>query len=297
VVGRWLACWLLLLRLINIDTSIDIQVVSTTSRELLNMNNKDYTQNPFGSSRLGNEQDAQAISIGIGPIARIGNTIIRFRPDEPTIIFGGAGSGKGANIGIYQPVHPSTGSFFILDVSGQYLSTTWHHNLKAKRDAYAINVQGCSAYPDINHPVDLWGILKEDDYLFDNARRIAAMALTDSDSKGDNAWVGQGARRWLCRLIMILVFINGRVTPADLWELVNQIDSDDEALKHWGRSAKGLPYDIYTTLVEICRKKHGSEKEYGAIMGKIKDDLDWLSSPKVAKTLSGDEKEQGTGII
>ena len=253
------------------------------------MNRDYYSQYAYGSTQLGTEEDAQAISTGTGPIARIGNTIIRFRPDEPSIIFGGAGSGKGANIGIYQPVHPSTDSFFILDVSGQYLSTTWHYNLKAKRDAYAINVQGCSAYPDINHPVNLWGILKDDEYLFDNARRIAAMALTDSDSKGDNAWVGQGARRWLCRLIMVLVLINGRVTPASLWDLVNQIDSDDEALKNWGRCSEGLPYNIFSTLVEIFRKKKGSEKEYGAIMGKIKDDLDWLSSPKVAETVSGDE--------
>lgn len=253
------------------------------------MNKNFYRQHAYGSTQLATELDIQILRCGTGPIARLGNTIIRFQPDAPVIVLGGAGSGKGANLGICQPVHPSTGSFFILDVSGQYFSTTWHYNLKANRESYAINVQGCGAYPEINHPVDLWAILKNDEYLFDNARRIAAMALTDGDSKGDNAWVGLSAKRWLCRLMMILVLIDGRVTPKSLWKLVNQIDSDDEALKHWGRMAIDLPYDIYPTLIEICRKKHGSEKEYGAIMGKIKDDLDWLSSHKVADSVSGDE--------
>lgn len=253
------------------------------------MNQGFYRDHPYGSTRLGGEADARLISAGGGPIARKGNTIIRLRPDEPSIIFGGAGSGKGANIGIYQPVHPSTGSFFILDVSGQYVSTTWHWNLKAARDAYAINVSGCSAYPDLNHPLNLWGILKDNEYLFDNSRCISSMALTDNDSKGDNAWVGQGARRWLTRILILLVLIEGRVTPKSLWRLINAIDADDETLKMWARAAENLPYNVYSTLVEILRKKHGSEKEYGAVMGKIKDDLDWLSSPKVAATVSGDE--------
>ncbi len=253
------------------------------------IDNDYYSRYAYGSSTLGSEQDTKVLSYGSGPVARLGNTIIRLRPEEPCIIFGGAGSGKGANIGIYQPVHPDTGSFFILDMSGQYMSTTWHYNLKAGRDAYAINPEGAGAYPDINHPVDLWGILKPDDYLFDNARRIAAMALRDNDGKGDNAWVGQGGRRWLTRLLIGLVLLEGRVTPLRLWQLINQIDSDDEFLKTWGRSTEGLPYDVYSTLIEIYRKKQGSEKEYGAIMGKIKDDLDWLSSPKVAQSISGDE--------
>lgn len=248
-----------------------------------------YSRYAHGSTEFGTEEDAKALSQGAGPVARLGHTIIRLRPEEPTLFIGGAGSGKGANLGVYQPVHPATGSFFLLDVSGQYMSTTWHYNLKAGREAYAINAEGVGAYPDINHPVHLWGIVKSDDYLFDNARRIAAMGLRNSDSKGDNAWVGQGARRWLTRLIVGLVLLEGRATPARLWALINQIDSDDDFLKAWGRSTEGLPYDVYSTLVEIYRKKQGSEKEYGAIMGKIKDDLDWLSSPKVAESISGRE--------
>jgi len=248
-----------------------------------------YRHYAYGSSQFASEEEAQALTTGTGPIARLGNTVLRFRPEEPSIVFGGAGSGKGANLGIYQMVHPSINSLFVTDITGEHMSTTWHYNLKLGRDAYAINVEGAGAFPEINHPVHLWGILKDDIYLYDNARRIAAMALTESDSKGDNAWVGQGARRWLTRVMILLVLINGRVTPSDLFNLINAMDADDEVLKTWARSSEGMPYNIYSTLVEILRKKHGSEKEYGAIMGKIKDDLDWLSSPKVAETVSGDE--------
>ncbi|VAW44563.1 hypothetical protein MNBD_GAMMA03-673 [hydrothermal vent metagenome] len=253
------------------------------------MNKDFYRQYAYGSTQLATEQDAQILSKGTGPIARLGNTIIRFRPQEPCIIFGGAGSGKGANLGIYQFVHPTTGSFFTLDNSGQSFSTTWHWNVKANREVYAINAQGCGAYPEINHPVNLWGILKDDENLFEFAELIAEMSLTESDSKGENAWVGENAQRWVSGIFMVLVLINGRVTPESFWELVNQFDSgDDEVFKTWARSAEGMPHNIYSTLVEILRKKHGSEKEYGAIMGKIKSNFNYLSSRKVAQSLSGD---------
>jgi type IV secretion system protein VirD4 len=252
------------------------------------VNDDFYRQYAYGSSRLGGREDALTLTKGGGPIGRFEDIILRFRSEEPTIVLGGAGSGKGANLGIYQPVHPSTGSFFILDVSGQYMSTTWHHNLAEGRDAYALNVEGIGAYPDINHRLNFWGILKEDKYLFDNTRRIAAMALIDN-SKGDNSWVYTGARRWLTRIMILLVLLEGRVTPKRLWEFINRIDCDDEYLKEWGRASEHIPYEVYSTMAEIYRKKQTAEKEYGAIMGKIKDDLDWLSSPSVAESISGDE--------
>lgn len=252
------------------------------------MNEEFYRQYAYGSSRLGTRDDALALSTGGGPIGYLEDIILRLRPEEPTLILGGAGSGKGANLGIYQPVHPSTGSFLILDVSGQYLSTTWHYNLAQGRDAYAINVEGVSAYPDINHGLNLWGILKDDRHLFDNTRRIAAMALRD-DANGENKWVFTGARRWLTRMMILLVLLEGRVTPKHLWEFINRVDCDDDYLKMWGRASNHLPYQIYSTMAEIYSKKRESEKEYGAIMGKIKDDLDWLTSPSIADSISGDE--------
>lgn len=248
-----------------------------------------YRQYLHGSARLGTEQDAQRLTSGGGPIGVLGNTVLRRRLDEPTLIIGGAGSGKGASLGLYQPVHPSTGSFLLLDMGGQYMSTTWHYNLAMQREAYALNVEGASAYPDINHKLNLWGILKHDDpLLLDNARRIATMAIRN-DSKGDNAWVDKGAMRWLGRILTGLVKTEGRVTPARLWAHLNQLEVDNEYFKVWSQQLEPFGGDLYSTLVEIFSKKHGSEKEYGAIMGKLRDDLDWLASPAVAESVSGDE--------
>lgn len=247
-----------------------------------------HRKNPYGSSRLGSEQDAEVLSTGRSPIARMVNTILRIQPQEPVIIFGGAGSGKGANVGTYQFVHPATGSFFLLDMGGQYMSTTWHYNLALGRDAYALNVEEASTYPDINHPVNLWGILKDGRFLFDNARRIAAMALKDNE-KGNNAWVRDDAVRWFTRLLILLVLLQGRVTPKSFFALLNAMDADSNVIKEWGRRSEGLPYEVHTTIVEIYRTKATSEKQYSAVMGKLKSDLDWLSSPAVAESVSGDE--------
>lgn len=54
-----------------------------------------YSRYAYGSTRLGSEHDAEILSHGRGPVAQLGNTVIRLRPEEPCIVFGGAGSGKG----------------------------------------------------------------------------------------------------------------------------------------------------------------------------------------------------------
>ena len=86
-----------------------------------------------------------------------------------------------------------------------------------------------------------------------------------------------------------LVKTEGRVTPARLWAHLNQLEVDNEYFKVWSQQLEPFGGDLYSTLVEIFSKKHGSEKEYGAIMGKLRDDLDWLASPAVADSVSGDE--------
>lgn len=193
-------------------------------------NDQFYTENPYGSARLGTEEDAQILSQGFGPIGVAGNTVLRFQ-EEPAIINGGAGCGKFGNLGAFQFGHSSTQSFIVLDMGGQYMSTTWHWNLAEGRDAYAINPLNTSSYPDINHPVNLFEILKDNELLFDNAEEIAELAIPESDKKGDNDWVEVDARRWVSTFLILLVLLVGRVTPASLWQMINAIDADDEVLK------------------------------------------------------------------
>lgn len=253
------------------------------------MDNQFYTDNAYGSTRLACEDDIASLQVGHGPAAVLGNSVIRFPDQEPTIITGGAGSAKFSQLGSYQLVHPSTQSFFVLDMGAQFMSVTWHDNLAHGREAYAINPFGIGAYPSINHSLNLWGILKNDAHLFDNAKRIADMAMREEGSKGDNAWVRQSAVRWISRMLIAYVLIDERVTPFDLWQMINGFDSDDEVIKIWGRHVEGLPYEVHATFLEIYSKKLDAPKEYGAIMGLIKDSLDWLSSPLVADSVSGDK--------
>lgn len=227
------------------------------------MDTQFYCDNPYGSARLGTEDDARRLENPNGPVAVIGNSCIRLPDQEPTIIIGGAGSSKFSSLGAYQLVHPSTDSFFMLDVGGQYASVTYHWNLAAGREAYLINPFGVGAYPDINHPFDLWSILKNDEYLFDNSKRILTMGVVGQDSKGDNAWVPQGAKRWGSRVQIHQVLTEGRATPEGFWSALNRIETDDEYFKAIGRSAEGMPYEVHSTFVEMYTKKHNSEKEWG----------------------------------
>lgn len=253
------------------------------------MNSEFLTSNPYGSARFASEIEAQALSRGHGIAATIGNSVIRFPDQEPTIIFGGAGSGKFSQLGAYQLSHDSTDSFFALDIGGQYRSTSWHYNLAQSRSAYAFNPFGTGAYSDINHPLDLWAIIKDNDSLYANTNKVTEMAIVDAKNEGENSWVGQGARRWLSRILILIVLFEGRVTPARLWAVLNEIDSDDEALKSYGRSAIGMPHEVYPTLIEMYRKKSMGDKEYGTFFSRLREDLDWLSSPQVAASVSGDE--------
>ena len=253
------------------------------------MDDRFYSRFSHGSASFGCERDARRLALGRGLIGTLGPEIIRFQPEHPGIIFGGAGCGKFAQCGAYQLVHPSVQSVFVLDVGAQYKNVTWHHNLALGRKAYSLDVRGIGSYADINHPLDLFGILKDGAYLFEDCRIVASLALTETDMQGDNSWVGQGARRWLTRFLTSLVRLERRVTPKRLKAFVHAIDTDDAFLEHWGMRCHALPNDEYATFVEIFRVKHASEKQYGAIMGKIADDLDWLSSQKTAESVSGDE--------
>ena len=252
------------------------------------MDDQFYTENPYGSTRFGTEEDARALATGYGPVGVLGDTVIRFPEQEPTIVFGGAGCGKFSVLGGYQLAHPSTGSFIVLDPGGQFFSTSWHWNLAAGRKAYAINPFEIGAYPDINHPVDLWSYLKDDKFLFDNAEETAEAAIPESAKKTDNDWVEVDARRWFSTTLIEQVLLEGRVTPASVWEMINQVDASDEALSMWCRAAEGLPYDVYSNMIEIYNRKIGSPKEYGAIMSHIKSSLRLLTSPQVSASISGD---------
>lgn len=247
-----------------------------------------YREHTGGSTRLGGDGDAHDLAQGGAPIAIEGGVILRHIPTQPSIIFGGAGSGKFANKGLYAAVTNRVRSAFILDVGRQYKNVTWHWNLALGREAYAID-----PYSGLNHPVDLFAFLKDDRRLFKNSRDVSAMALTETDMAGENAWVGQDATRIFIRCLTSLVRLEGRVTPKRLWAFINRIDYDDEYLEQWGRACEGLPNDEYSTFLELFRGKHKSERWYSAVMSKLKSDLDWLSAEEVADALSGEDDYLG----
>ena len=248
-----------------------------------------HLDHPYGSSRLASEDELRPLTRGRSPIVRLGNTVIRFPRGVPVYVQGGAGSGKYSNLGSRVLADPANGSVFVLDIGGQYFSTSWHWNLALKREAYALNPFGCGAYPSINHPVNLWGILKDGPYLVDDAKRIARMGVTQTKAGGDNSWVGNEGVRWVKSLLIFLVLANGRATPASFWHLLNAIRSDDEAFKTFTRRAQVMTYGVYATLIEIYEKKHEAPREFGAVFGNLLDSFDWLSSPQVAASVSGDE--------
>jgi hypothetical protein len=253
------------------------------------MNDAFYSRYSYGSADFGCEDDARLLTLGRGLIGTVSQEVIRFQPEQPAIVFGGAGSGKFAQKGAYQLVHPSVQSFFILDVGAQYKNVTWHYNLALGRKAYSLDVKGIGTYGSINHLLDLFGLLKNSKNLFEDCRAVASFALTETDMQGDNSWVGLGARRWMTRFLSSIVRLEGRVTPKRLVQFIHAIDTDDDFLESWGERCRGLSYDEYSIFVEIYRVKHTSEKQYCGIMGKIKDDLDWLSSEQAANSVSGDE--------
>lgn len=279
---------------ISDDCAVAVLSQRSTGRFLaMSFDDDFYNRFRHGSTELNQHSDELCRMSNRRPVAIAAHDgIIRsLESREPTIIFGGAGSGKFAHFGAYQLVHPSMleQNYFLLDIGGQFMSVMWHWNLAMGRNAYAINPHGASAYPDINHPVHLWGFLKDGAQLFDKCRENSANILTESEMEGDNAWVGQDAKRWLTRMKTSLVKLEGVVKPNRLWWLINTIEVDNEFLTSWVRLCKDLPNAEHSIFTEIYRNKKCSEKAYSAVMGKIKSDLDWLSSKTVADSISGDD--------
>ncbi len=252
-------------------------------------NEEFYARYQAGSTNV-HDESAKALLKGAGPIARSVHGILRFPSDLPTIVLGGAGSGKCANLGAMQFVHPSTESFFSLDPGGQFTSLNFHYNLQMGRAAYTLNPHKTGLYPDLNHPVHLFSILKDDEKLFDRARKAADMALTNSDKEGKNAWVRDDAIRWLTRILTSIVRLEGRVTPKRMWEVINLILTDDEFLTSWGRACADLPNQEYSCFLQMYQAKGKTSGEaFNAPISKMLSDLDWLSSEEIAESISGDD--------
>lgn len=258
----------------------------------MNSGEKYFHQHWGGTGRFGTRADAAPLISDKSPPAALFEGIrLAFVGDTPRISFSGAGGGKFTNVGIYQVLSPAVHSIFILDVGAQYQNVTWHANLGMGRKAYSMNANKIGNY-GFNHPINLLGILKNDELLFSNARLIASMLIPDEEGgSNSNAWVGQQSSRYVLALILLSVLLYGKVTLPDLWRMINAIDGDDNYLKSLGREAmsKNLPYDVGTTLLEMYTKKKTVEKEWGACIGYIKDHLLWLADPLMQTMLDGEE--------
>jgi type IV secretion system protein VirD4 len=243
------------------------------------MNDLFHRQHPHGSARLGALADAQPLVRGSGPPqGLLDGTVLRAAGDEPRLLIGGAGSRKFTAFGAYQVLSPTTRSMFVLDVGGQYSDVTWHWNIALGRDAYAINPNRIGVHRH-SHALNPISIVKVDEQLFANALLTTQMLVPERPQAGENSWVRDEEIRWLRAPLLYLVLTHGYATLPALWNLVQVIDNDDDALESIGRAAEGMPFGVGSTLFEIYRKKRGSEKEYGAVMGQIKTDLQWLADP------------------
>ena len=254
------------------------------------MDDRFYSENPFGSQRWGSTDDAVPLSRGGAPVAMLEGMPLRRREEEPTIFIGAGGTGKFANLGPIQIVHDSVDSFFLLDAGGQFMSTTWHWNLAEGRDVYAINPEGISAYPDICHGFNMFeGILARDKFLFDRSKAIANMTITKEP--GENGWVAEGAERFYSRFLMRRALLQGDTTPVEPYQDINAFTASDEAAKALTLEAEHLPYDIAATLLELYQLKKGAQRTFGSYIGKIGTDLDYLSSPQMSKAISSRDNE------
>lgn len=251
------------------------------------MNEHYYRDNPHGPGGFGDVSDAQALLNGNGPpLGLLGNRVLRFVGDEPRILIGGAGSSKFARQGIYTALSPAVHSMFTLDVGGQYHNVTHHAHLAMRRESYCINPKRLGRY-GLNHPTNPLAFLKDDEHLFSNALLAGGWLIPNEKHAHENSWVGEEGARWVMSLLLILSLTSGASLPK-LWRMINAFDSDDEYIKRVGREVMGLPYDVGETVLEIYTKKKTSEREYGAVMGHIKDKLLVLADPLIAESLEGE---------
>lgn len=253
-----------------------------------------YADHRHGSARwptqfeLANAPLHSRTGVFIGLCPFTGN-YLTLNGDAPMILIGGAGSGKGATMLLYNNFYD--GSMLINNPKGEVGAIIAPYQRAMGKEYYGLNPTGLHTKPPWNlpqHKVNPLDILKPTSrYLVSDCKRIADM-LIPLRKEGKTFFPKRG-RQWLSFLLLAYVLTSNKATLSGFRQLLNMIEASHT---EFISIATGLfstlgNADIKRTCSEIIDKRKSAPEEYSGVMSTIYSDMDFMSDPDLQTLFSG----------
>lgn len=260
-----------------------------------------YEQHRFGSAAWSSEdQLARAGLYGdSGPMLGYDDTRpLRLDGDAPAIVFGGAGSGKLRDLVAYNVCGCRTPSgewsaprrMLINDPRGELAAISIHNQVRFGKAAYCINPYQLHTLP--RHRINPWDVIRKDSARFHADVKLVIADLIPLSKSSDGAYFSQRARDWSEALVK--AYISSRSTgttdvismPA-FYDLINEIEHPDAWADFAEVMLNSADGHVRRVAAEMDFKRSDAPKEYGAIIGSLYQNINFLSDPVIRECLSG----------
>ncbi|NOR70839.1 MAG: TraM recognition domain-containing protein [Methylomarinum sp.] len=254
-----------------------------------------YSDNRHGSANWATQSQLlggglyqnKGIFLGLCPFT---NNYLTLDSDAPSILIGGAGSGKGTTQLLYNNFYD--GSMLINDPKGEIGAIIGNYQKKSGKEFYCINPTGLhtqSPWELPQHKVNPFDILKIGSlHLVSDCKRIAMMLIP---TEGGKSFFIKRARQWMSNLLLAYALTSKNPTVSGFMQVLNMIENNHVDFKALalGLYATLGNDDITLTMNEIINKRSdaGASGEYSGVISTIGTAMDFMTDPQLKTLFSG----------
>lgn len=209
---------------------------------------------------------------------------LRLDTDAPTLIVGGAGSGKMRDILGGDIIANAGERNMIVDPRGEIGAVTQTAFAFGRAYAWYWNRARIAGLPQ--HACNPLDILKLDDPRLPADARFIAEGLIPVEHQSNGRYFSLRANDWGTELIKSLVERFGYVTFPMLYRIVNTIESDYQGWADHAECMLGSRFDsVRRTAGEMLAKQQDAPREFGGIIGELYNALSPLADPMLQAAL------------
>jgi type IV secretion system protein VirD4 len=255
---------------------------------MTDFNQEFYQKNRFDSAQWAAAEELQAegffkpspLAVQIGFVNQAPLYVVG---DAPITTIGGAGSGKGAGVLMYNAINYQ-GSMVINDPKGEIAAVSLFHQHRLNIRAYCFNPFGLHDLPQ--HSVNPLDILKADSPTFHSDSQLIAQNFIPVSGSAEGKHFEEGAQRWIDAFMKFDVLTNGKTSLPRLYHLVMQIEGDTDGFLETADRMQACGHiDIAQVAGEIVNKKLEAPKEFTGFMSTIYNAFKFMKEPALRSML------------
>ncbi len=250
--------------------------------------NNYYAANRFGSAKWASQSDISQAGLNRPAGVQLGyfnNSPLYVEGDAPIITIGGAGSGKGRDVLIYN-VCQYRGAMLINDPKGEAAAVSLYNQHRLGVKAYCLNPFALHALPC--HQLNPLDILKVDSPTLHSDSKVIAQNFIPLSGAAAGQHFELGGQRWIDALQKFDVIMNGSTSLPQLYNLVMMIEGNSSKFAKIAKIMQQSGHsDIAQVAGEILHKQDKAPKEFTGFMSTIYNAFSFMGEPAIVDMLQG----------